>query len=1083
VKNHPSTRLAASQALRTTARPSAVPHATFPGPNPPAGVDPSPLDPAQLAYVLDESPDMHVLVEVDGSLGYVSRGSLRLFGYEPAELTGVRFASMLHPSDLRQFESDLRGVQTGGDEVTSAYRLRHKDGRFIRTETALRIGCEAGSPRAKAVGVVRDVSERLSAELSLRESAERLRQLIDGVLEYAISMLDLEGLVTTWNHGAERMKGYGAEEIIGRNFSVFYTQDDLLEGAPAHALEIAAAKGTFEAEGWQVRKDGSRLWASVVVNPVHDSAGRLIGYAMVTRDVTARKEADEQRHATEADLTEANRRMLMAEEMAHVGHWRQDLLSSELTWSDEIFRTHGVSRSASLTLDDTIALYDESDRERIKEFIRCAVDDGTPYTFESRIKRPDGTFRDVVMNGRLERAPDGTPVGIIGVFHDVTELKRKDRERERLIERVTLATAAGRVGIWDLDFATNKVVCDPNMCALYGIAESTRPWTFAFWAGAIHPDDRAETIRKMAEAGAGGALFNHEFRIVWENGNIRHNHAQATVLRDGAGASRMVGTIFDITEIRDLAQQLRNEKDRLIETVEQLVIARKVAEQANLSKSAFLARMSHEIRTPMNGMLGFATILLDGTLTTEQRRQLTHLDQAGKSLLTIINDVLDFSKIEAGKLELQRTALSPAAVVDGALSIVRVTARAKGLAVNESFDDIPAWVLGDPTRLRQILLNLLTNAVKFTDRGTVGVRVSRDPANESSLQFEISDTGIGIPLGSEHLLFENFSQLYAKGRQMGGTGLGLAISKRLAEAMEGTMWMSRNPAGGSTFLFTALLPEVEAPVAGAPDVRKAIVPRRILVAEDNAVNQIVVETLLTHDGHEVVLVADGAEALEAVKASHFDLLFMDMEMPVMKGDRAARLIRESGPEGRKLPIIALTANALAEQIRQCRDAGMNDHLAKPIDRELLRMAVANWGGRGGDSREPIDTDVPIESADFDAHMLLELFDGSLAAVTDLLDAARTSIDNDMLRIERGTAAKDPSEVAAAAHRLKGTSGSISAQRLCNVSAAIERAATQDLLPAVSPLLVELRAAATATTAAITSFSRPAAARKERRTAR
>jgi len=1021
----------------------------------------------QFECLVDQSADMFVQLKENGAVECVSKASQRLFGYKPEKLIGTNLALLIHPHDRHSFETDWRNLQQGAEQVASAFRIQHEDGRYIWTETVFRSVPSKGKQPMRAAGVVRDISERLSAELTLRESGERLRLLIDGVLEYAISMLDLDGLVTTWNHGAERMKGYREQEIIGKNFSVFYTAEDVLAAAPAHALEIAKANGTFEAEGWQVRKDGSRLWASVVVNPVHDSVGQLIGFAMVTRDVTARKEADELRHAAAADLQESNRRMLMAEDMAHLGHWRLDLLSNELTWSDEIFMTHGLPKTALPTLEGSIAVYDAPDQARMRELMATVVADGTPYTFESRIKRLDGTLRDVYTNGRLERAPDGTPIGIIGVFQDVTELKMKDRERERLIERVTLATGAGRVGIWDLDIATNEMVCDPNMCALYGIQETATPWKFDFWAGAIHSEDYTQTLSKLGEAIAGGASFDHEFRIVWENGETSHMHAQAIVIRDAGVAVRMVGTNLDVTEIRVLAEQLRDEKENLLESVEKLSVATETAVQANQAKSEFLARMSHEIRTPMNGMLGFATILLDGKLAPEQRQQLTHLDEAGKSLLAIINDILDFSKIEAGIIELEQTAISPSALVNGALSIVQVAARAKGLNIMENFDpDIPSWVLGDPTRLRQILLNLLTNAVKFTDSGSVSLTVRREPdSDQALLRFEVSDTGIGIPADTEHLLFQNFSQLeHAQGRHFGGTGLGLAISKRLAQAMQGSMSMRRNPKGGSTFWFTAALPEIEAPTTESERTRReATRACRILVAEDNTINQIVVETLLKHDGHEVVLVSNGAEAVEAVRNGTFDLVLMDMEMPVMKGDEATIVIREMGPYGLSLPIIALTANAMTDQIKKCLNAGMNAHLAKPIDRELLRRTIAHWGANTGP--------VPHDASTFGVSQLLELFEGNVESVVHLLTKAQASIDTDLRRIERSAAANDFRGVSDAAHRLKGTTGSISADRLNKISASIERAARTNQMATLLSMLPELRAAVSVTAAAIVSYSR------------
>ena len=326
------------------------------------------------------------------------------------------------------------------------------------------------------------------------------------------------------------------------------------------------------------------------------------------------------------------------------------------------------------------------------------------------------------------------------------------------------------------------------------------------------------------------------------------------------------------------------------------------------------------------------------------------IKDAGKSLLAIINDILDVSKIDAGKLELERIAISPSNVVDGAIAIVRDAALSKGLELQKDLaTDLPAWIEGDSTRLRQILLNLLSNAVKFTADGSVSVAVSSSFEPDSGvkqLRFAVTDSGIGVAPDRLHLLFQNFSQVdRSTTRRFGGTGLGLAICKRLAEAMGGAIGVESALGRGSTFWFTIALTEVLPPVT-AEDVAPATarVGVSILVADDIVMNQLVVSGLLTAAGHQVTIVGDGAAAFEAVQARDYDLVLMDMEMPVMDGLRATGAIRRLGERVRDIPIIALTANAMPDEIARCYDAGMNDHLAKPIDRAALLAAVAKWSG-------------------------------------------------------------------------------------------------------------------------------------------
>ena len=660
----------------------------------------------------------------------------------------------------------------------------------------------------------------------LLQNEERFRLLVESVRDYAIFMLDPQGYVLTWNPGAERLKGYRAEEITGQHLSRFYPPETLAQGLPAHELEVAGKTGVFEDEGWRVRKDGSFFWANVVISAVRNARGDLIGFSQITRDLTQRRAHEE-----------------------------------ELRRSEERFRllVEGVSEYAIFMLD-----------------------------------------------------------------------------------------ANGRVATWNIGAERIKG---------YKAAEIIGRYFSIFY-----PDDARESgwpEHELQVAAEKGSFVDNGWRLrkdgtgFWANVTI-------TALRDSTG--RLVGyakLTRDLTEIKRLEAMEVADRQRE-EMLDAERSARMTAQRATRLKDEFLATLSHELRTPLNAILGWTQVLLKGGAPKgpeEQKRAIEIIDRNARAQVQLIDDLLDLSRIVTGKLRLDLRQISFASVVEAALDSARPAAEAKGIRLKAMLGASQDVVSADGARLQQVVWNLLTNAIKFTPKGGQ-VHVVLQRVN-SHLELSVSDTGIGIPASYIAQVFERFSQKDGSTtRVFGGLGLGLAICKQLVELHGGSITAASQGEGmGATFSVRLPLSIVQLqheatrihPTTETQPAELLSLPRLdavlVFVVDDEPDARHLLRTVLEDQGAKVTDFDSAEDVLVALKTTRPTVLICDVGMPKMDGYQLVRALRAEESPGERIPALALTAFARAEDRKRSLIAGYQAHLAKPFDVGELILIVAGLVGK------------------------------------------------------------------------------------------------------------------------------------------
>ena len=683
---------------------------------------------------------------------------------------------------------------------------------------------------------------------------------------------------------------------------------------------------------------------------IEDDANNLMGWLDRTREALARAQAA--REQNEAAIRSSERHWRAYFESPLVGMAAIAPDGRLLEANSRMLAMGGYTWDEVRAADWKSFSWSEDDAERLALQQKLMRGEIQNYTRSSWLLRKDGTRFPVRAYASRATREDGSLDYIVLMLSDLSDERAAEAALRASEQRFRTIAEVSADWIWEMDGEGRYTYVSGTVENSLGYSSDEiigrRSYDFMRTERATEVQGHFQLVSRT--------FRNIEHTLFHKDGTPRIFLSSGTPIRDSAGkVAGLRGVNQDITARKAIERELEDHRQHLEALVmartQELEHARDAAEAANRAKSAFLATMSHELRTPMNAILGM-TYLLQRDASPMQADRLGKVETAGRHLLGLLNDVLDLSRIEAGRLELEDTDFSLGSVLDQARLLMSEAARAKGLELRAENNGVPAWLRGDPTRLRQALLNYAGNAVKFTERGSVVLRasVAEETGDTLLLRFEVEDTGPGIEAEAAKRLFETFVQADASTtRRHGGSGLGLVITRRLARLMGGEAGFDTRPGVGSTFWFTARLHRGALPkAAAAPPERRDILRRhhagkRVLIVEDDPVNREVAQELLARSGLVIGMAENGREGVDMVRDGAWDLVLMDVNMPVMDGLTATRAIRML-PGREDLPVIALTANAFENDREACITAGMNDFVPKPISPALLQAAIMRWLG-------------------------------------------------------------------------------------------------------------------------------------------
>jgi PAS domain S-box-containing protein len=800
------------------------------------------------------------------------------------------------------------------------------------------------------VGIILNITDQRKVEKDLLENQERLQHIVNSSSEY-IWEFDKNFIYTYLSNQANTYFSQAVENVIGKSLFNFIHGEEA-ERVKKWLEPYVKAKIPFRNFiHSSFKPDGSKIWQKISAYPIIDNTGELQGYRGTALDITEQKQ-------TEDKLTQVLNIFKTTENIVKIGGWELDLETKEFYCTEQVFKILELPLGESPTLDLILGFYPIDARTKIEFFLYNSAGSEQSFEIETPIQTAKANKIWIHSTARLIKDTTGK-MKVFGAIKDITERINQQQLIKKMSESLQLAVEGSEIGTWDWNISEDKIYFNDRWKTMLGYSCDELGNRSEAFFNLLHPSDQnlVETnLKNYFE----GKIPNYdlEFRMRRKDGSYHWIQSKGRVFeRNHKGKpTRMAGTHLDIQEriekeeqITKGIEELKKIQKQLEQQTRDLQNAKELALQAVRAKSEFLANMSHEIRTPMNGVLGMAELLSETKLEEDQQDIVSSILTSGNVLMSVLNDILDFSKIEAGKIAICPEPFDLHKLIANLEKISITNASKKNIGFSAQIaDNVPNWVIGDPTRLYQVLSNLISNSIKFTSAGGEIILIVKSLTNDekhSKVIFQVLDSGIGISQEAQERIFLAFEQAdNGISRKYGGTGLGLSISSQLVNLMGGSLCLRSMPETGTLFFFELNFENCEAQKIKSKSSN--IIPTgtsnsrlHILVAEDGLINQKLIDKILCKEGHRVTIVANGEAAIKAVSDHKFDLVLMDIQMPKIDGEQACKAIRSS-EKGKKIPIIALTAHAMQGDRERLIESGMNGYITKPIDRKKLFSEIS-----------------------------------------------------------------------------------------------------------------------------------------------